>query len=136
MADKLVAPQSAKLLNRLIAFASQIIKEIELLPENRAGSHIATQLLRSGSSPAANYAEAISAESRRDFIHKLCVALKELRETFVWLKIIEARQLLPREILCAMIQECNELISIFVASIATARKNQQEGADRPSWRRD
>jgi len=127
MAGRAIHPKSAILLDRVIAFASRTINLVELLPENRVGSHIANQLLRCGSSPAANYAEAVSAESRRDFIHKLCIALKELRETFVWLRIIETRKLLPPQTLFDMIQECNELISIFVASVATARKNQKYG---------
>ena len=60
----------------------------EALPESRAGKHIAGQLIRSGTSPAPNYGEAQSAESRKDFIHKLKIALKELRESMIWLKIV------------------------------------------------
>ena len=74
---------------RLIDFAVQIIEIVETLPKTRAGNHIAGQLVRSGTSPASNYGEAQSAESRNDFIHKMKIALKELRETHVWLRIIE-----------------------------------------------
>ncbi len=74
--------------DRLIDFAVRIIRLSEVIPESKAGKHIGTQLLRSGTSPAPNYGEAQSAESKADFIHKLKIALKELRETEIWLKII------------------------------------------------
>jgi four helix bundle protein len=74
--------------DRLIDFAVAMIDTVEALPSTRAGNHIAGQLLRSGTSPAPNYGEAQSAESRKDFIHKMKIALKELRETRVWLRII------------------------------------------------
>src|SRR4051812_4074192 len=74
---------------RLIQFAVDIVKLIPHLPRSLAGRHIGGQLLRSGTSAAPNYAEARSAESRADFIHKLKVALKELNETAVWLRILE-----------------------------------------------
>lgn len=72
---------------RFIDYAVRIIHVSEQLPETKTGKHISSQILRSGTSPAANYGEAQSAESKADFIHKLKVALKELRETEVWLKI-------------------------------------------------
>jgi len=75
--------------DRLIEFAVAIIKLTESLPRTRAGKHVGGQLLRSGTSPASNYGEAQGAESRSDFIHKMRLSLKELRETRVWLKIIE-----------------------------------------------
>ena len=73
---------------RLIDFAVQIISVVESLPKTRVGNHIAGQLVRCGTSPAPNYGEAQSAESRSDFIHKMKVCLKELRETRVWLLMI------------------------------------------------
>jgi len=73
---------------RLIEFAVQIIRTVESLPRTRVGNHIAGQLVRSGTSPASNYGEAQSAESRSDFIHKMKICLKELRETKVWLLMI------------------------------------------------
>jgi len=73
---------------RLVNFTVRIIKLFESLPETRAGKHVSLQILRSGTSPAANYGEAQSAESKADFVHKLKIALKELRETEIWLKII------------------------------------------------
>ena len=70
---------------RLIEFAVRVLNVVESLPNSRVGNHVAGQLIRSGTSPAPNYGEAQSAESRKDFIHKMKVALKELRETLVWL---------------------------------------------------
>ena len=68
---------------RLIDFAVLIVSVVEALPNSKAGNHIANQLIRSGTSPAPNYGEAQSAESHKDFIHKLKISLKELRETMV-----------------------------------------------------
>ena len=111
---------------RLIDFAVRVINVVEALPNTRAGNHIAGQLVRCGTSPAPNYGEAQSAESRNDFIHKIKIVLKELRETKVWLKIIQRRSLLKstREIEL-LIAECDELISIFVTSVRTAEKNKR-----------
>ena len=75
--------------DRLIAFAVVIYAACEQLPPTAAGRHVATQLIRSGTSPLANYGEAQAAESRRDFVHKLRICLKELRETSTWLKFIQ-----------------------------------------------
>ena len=109
---------------RLIGFAVLIIEISENLNNTRAGNHIGGQLVRSGTSPALHYGEAQSAESRNDFVHKLKILLKELRETLVALKIIK-RVSLTKKIndVEKGITECNELISIFVKSIETARKN-------------
>jgi len=110
---------------RLIDFAVSIINIVEMLPNTRTGNHIANQLVRCGTSPSPNYGEAQSAESRKDFIHKIKIVLKELRETLVWLKIIRHKALIPREQdLEILINENNELISIFVTSVKTAEKNR------------
>jgi four helix bundle protein len=93
--------------------------------DNAERDHIAGQLLRSATSPAANYAEACDAESRRDFIHKLKVCLKELRETWVWLRM--AAELTKSADSTSLINECNELIAIFVASLKTARRPLNTG---------
>jgi four helix bundle protein len=76
---------------RLIDFAADVIDVVESLPNTKAAAHIAGQLVRSGTAAAPNYAEARSAESRRDFVHKMKVALKELRETSVWLRLIRKK---------------------------------------------
>lgn len=69
--------------DRLVSFAVRVITVVESLPDSKAGKHVAGQLVRAGTSPAPNYGEAQSAESPRDFIHKMKIALKELRETQV-----------------------------------------------------
>jgi len=109
---------------RLVEYAVRILNVVEKLPDTLAGKHVAGQLVRSGTSPAANYGEAQGAESRKDFIHKMKISLKELRETLVWLLIIQSKPLvdLPDK-LKSIIEETNELISIFVVSITTAKKN-------------
>ena len=112
---------------RLINFAVQIIRIAESLPKTRVGNHISGQLVRCGTSPAPNYGEAQSAESRSDFIHKIKICLKELRETMVWLMIIVRANLIkPVTKLDPLIIENDELISIFMASIKTAKQNKQK----------
>ena len=110
---------------RFIDFAARIIKLCDALPETKSTAHIRGQLLRSGTSPAPNYAEAQSAESRDDFIHKLKVALKELRETEVWIKlIIRVGLYKPTAKLIPLSEECNELIAILVKSVETAKRKK------------
>ena len=111
---------------RLIKFSVLIIEIVSEMPNSKAGNHLAGQLVRSGTSVSLNYGEAQSAESRKDFIHKMKVILKELRETFVCLKIIHLSKLYKtkNKIIDAK-KENNELISIFVKSIETAKKNLQ-----------
>jgi len=109
---------------RLINFAVAIILLSNKLPNTVAGQHVAGQLLRSGTSAAPNYAEARGAESRRDFIHKLAIALKEMNETQVWLKIIRKSRMLPQEKMDAALKECNELSRILNASLRTARQKK------------
>lgn len=110
--------------DRLIKYAIETLTLTELLPAVSSGKHIGNQLLRSGTAPAALYGEAQSAESRKDFIHKMKIALKELRESYVWLKIIKLKPLVedPKSI-GLLLKETNELISIFVTSINTAARN-------------
>jgi len=109
--------------NRLLDFSVSILTIVEKLPKNYAGIHFAKQLVRCGTAPAFHHSEAQSAESRRDFIHKMKIGVKELRETFMNLKIIYKKPLLKNELVKMTIIECNELISIFVKSIQTAKKN-------------
>ena len=110
---------------RRIDFAVRIIRIAESLPKTKVGNHVAGQLIRCGTSPAPNYGEAQSAESRSDFIHKIKICLKELRETKVWLiMIIRANLIKPKSKLESDIIENDELISIFMASIKTAKQNK------------
>ena len=109
--------------DRLINFAVTIIKFVECLPRSRSAVHLGDQLLRSGTSSSLNYGEAKSAESKNDFIHKMKVCLKELRESYNCLRILHRAKIYKteKEVL-NLIQECNELICIFVKSIITANK--------------
>lgn len=114
---------------RLIDFAVRIIRVADSLPKTKAGTHIAGQLIRCGTSPAPNYAEAKDAESRADFVHKMKISLKELRETKVWLLIAGKSNLIkPKEKLEPVIDESNELISIFVSSVKTAKANKHQNS--------
>ncbi|MDD4016530.1 MAG: four helix bundle protein [Kiritimatiellae bacterium] len=113
---------------RLIEFAVRIIKVAGSLPNTLAGQHIAEQILRSGTSSAANYGEAQGAESRADFVHKIRIALKELRETKVWLRIIVRAGLISSaDCLQSLLKENDEVISILFKSVETARKNEKSG---------
>ena len=108
---------------RLLEYSVRIIKFVEQLPNTKAGKHVAGQLLRSGTSPYPNHGEAQSAESKKDFIHKLRISLKELRETQRWLKLIQRVPLIKKpERLNDIIEETEELIKIFVTSVKTAEK--------------
>jgi four helix bundle protein len=110
---------------RLVGFAVRIIRLVDSLPKTNIGRHIGGQIVRSGTAPAAHYGEAQGAESKADFIHKMRIALKESRETRVWLLIIQKAELIkPSGKLADIIDESNQLISIFVASIGTARKKK------------
>jgi len=109
---------------RLINFAVLIIEIANEMLKTKAGNHLSGQILRSGTSPPLNYGEAQSAESKKDFIHKIKVVLKELRETFVCLKIIKRSKLYKSEgKMETALKENDELISIFVSSVKTAQKD-------------
>jgi four helix bundle protein len=128
-----VARRKYDLEDRLLEFSAMIIRVVEMLPNTRAGSHIGGQLLRCGTSPLFNHGEAESAESPRDFVHKLRVCLKELRETRRALRLIRKALLAnsPEQI-DPVLQETEELIRIFVASIRTAEKKiVREAPDEP-----
>ena len=106
---------------RLIEFSTNLIVFIENLPNSKAANYIGGQLLRSGISPSLNYGEAQAAESRNDFIHKMKVCLKELRESHNSLRILlKAKLYKSIEEINALIIECNELVAIFVKSVETA----------------
>ena len=110
--------------DRLIDFAITISEVAESFPNTPLGKQINGQMVRSGTSPALNYGEAQSAESSKDFIHKIKIVLKELRETLVYLKMIIRKPLItPESKLTPIIKENNKLIAIFMKSIETASKN-------------
>ncbi len=107
---------------RLLTFSANIIKVCDNVYNSRAGNHIANQLVRSGTSALPNHGEAQAAESTKDFIHKMKIALKELRETNRWLKLIKLVPLIQEfSLVDYLTNECEELIRIFAASIRTAQ---------------
>ncbi len=108
---------------RLLTFSADIIRLIEHLPNTLASNHIAKQLVRSGTSPYANHGEAQAAESPADFVHKLKICLKELRETMRWLRLLVKLEINATPLIDILLKENEELIKIFVASIRTANIN-------------
>jgi|SRR5215470_6032140 len=105
---------------RLVALAVRVVKIVDALPETPAGKHVAGQLLRSGTSPGANYEEARGAESRRDFVHKIGVALKELQETRYWLRVVVGASLVAGNGLQQLLLEVDALCRILGTSKRTA----------------
>jgi four helix bundle protein len=117
-----------ELAERLLEFAARIGKVVDALPDTPLGRHVAGQLVRCGTSPAPNYAEARGDESRKDFVHKLSICLKELRETLCWLQLISKSELLPQDRLAPLLDECAQLINIMAKSIVTAKNNNTNKA--------
>jgi len=111
---------------RLLEFSVRIVRLSESLPSTRAGNHVAGQLLRSGTAALPMHGEAQAAESARDFQHKLRIALKELRETFRWLRLAQKTPLIkPAAKLDPLLSECDELIRIFVTSLQTSESRSR-----------
>jgi four helix bundle protein len=125
-----VNSQKYDLEERLLEYAARVIRLVEKLPDTRAGNHVAGQLLRSGTSPLPNHGEAQAAESRKDFIHKLKICHKELRESRRWLLLIQRVPLLKPNRVQALVDETEELIRIFAASLRTATGRKPEKQDQ------
>ncbi|HWN97532.1 MAG TPA: four helix bundle protein [Methylomirabilota bacterium] len=106
---------------RLWEFSVRAAKVVDQLPDTRMGRHIAGQLCRCGTSSAPNYDEAAAAESRADFVHKLNVAWKEMRETRGWLRFISKLGLLPQKRMPPLIDESEQLSRLLSSSVATAK---------------
>ena len=106
---------------RLLDFAADIIKLITKLKKTAVGRHIGNQLMKSSTSSGANYEEACGAESKADFIHKMQLVLKELREYLYWLKLIKKASVISDEHLQPLLDEAKELAKIVAKSIVTAR---------------
>ena len=122
--DKLVVEEGRSMYDleeRLLEFSVRTIRLTRQIESSEAGKHVAKQLLRSSASPLANHGEAQGAESAKDFIHKLKISLKELRETQRWLKLVKRVPLVDKpELIDDLLSETDQLIRIFVASINTA----------------
>ena len=110
---------------RLINFAVLVVDICEKMPDTRASNHLSGQLIRSGTSPALNYGEAQSAESKKDFIHKIGIIMKELRETQVNLTMISRLTDASFSSHCdALLSENDELLAIFFTTLRTARSSR------------
>ncbi len=110
--------------DRLLDLGVSVLDLCERLPKTPFGRHIGDQLMRSGTSPSSNYEEARAAESRKDFVHKLGVVLKELRETLNWLEMVERRGMIPPAQIESLKKETDELCRIIAVSLRTLRNNQ------------
>lgn len=117
-------PQKYDLEDRLVKFAIIILEVCDLLPNSKAANNLEHQLSKSGTAPALLYGEVQAAESRADFIHKMRILLKELRETRISLRIINEKPIIKQAKIETAMKECNELIGIFTKSIETANKNK------------
>jgi len=109
--------------DRLVAFACVCLDICDLLPNTKSANNLEHQLSKSGTAPALLYGEAQAAESKADFIHKMKIALKELRETRINLRIIREKPVLKHEKIDIAYNEVNQLIGIFTKSIETAKRN-------------
>ena len=116
------AKRTYDLEERTVDFAVSVLSLAEQLPKTYGGIHLAKQIVRSGTAPALLYGEAQGAESNADFIHKMRVALKELRETSINLKIICKKQYLDRRVTDTIVDESRQLVAIFTASVQTAKR--------------
>jgi four helix bundle protein len=126
-----VAGTKFDLEERLLEYAAAVIRLAERLPRTRAGTHVAAQLLRSGTAPLPNHGEAQAAESLHDFLHKLKICLKELRESYRWLLLIQRVPLLrPESQVASLLKETDELIRVFVSSIRTAQARRVSSKGR------
>ncbi len=111
--------------DRLVDFACMCLEVCELLPNSKAGQNLEYQLSKSGTAPALIYGEAQAAESRADFLHKMKMVLKEIRESRVNLKIIKRKPVVVHEKIEIAFNESNELMAIFLKSIETAKSNDE-----------
>jgi four helix bundle protein len=120
------------LADRLLEYGARIIKLVESLPNTVVGRRVADQLLRSGTSAGANYEEAQGAESKDDFVHKLQIALKELRESNYWLRLLVKSGKISAERMNDILDESNQLRAMLSKSAATAKGKAKKNAhDEP-----
>lgn len=113
-----------QLSERLLNFVVKVIKIVDNLPNTIAGRHIGGQLVSVGTSCGANYEEGCGAESRSDFVHKMSIVLKELKETRYWLRVIHRNKMLVPKYTEPMLDECEQLCAIIGKSISTAKKKK------------
>lgn len=112
-----------QLSGRLLDYGVDIVKLTAKLGRTVTGKYIANQLLRAGTSVGSNYEEARGAQSRADFVHKLQIVLKEIREALYWLRLIQKSKILNGSDLGSIITETIQLSNIVAKSVITAKKN-------------
>jgi four helix bundle protein len=117
--------KSFDLEDRLVDFACKCLDVCDLLPSTKAGQNLEYQLSKSGTAPALIYGEAQAAESRADFLHKMRMVLKEIKETRINLKIIKRKPVVVHQKVDIAFNEANELMAIFIKSIETAIANER-----------
>jgi four helix bundle protein len=120
-----------ELSERLWRFAARAGKAVDALPDTRLRRHVAGQLVRCGTASPPSYDESCAAESRRDFVHKLGIALKELKETRGWLRFIVIAELLRAKKIAPLHEESQELIKILGKSVSTAKSNRRSSHSEP-----
>ena len=120
-----MARRAVDLEDRLVTFAAQVVAVSRRFPRNPVGKQVVSQLTRCATSAFANYAESRGAESRRDFVHKLRICLKELRESLSWIKFVETAGLYAGHDLQDVKRESDELVAILVASVRTAERRMK-----------
>jgi four helix bundle protein len=106
---------------RLLNFANAVLRIVSKLPRNYAANHIAKQLVRSATGSGSNYEEARGAESRADFVHKMKISAKEMRESHYWLRVLDHSKMLMDTDLSPIIREAYELVAILTSSAKTAQ---------------
>ncbi len=111
-----------QLSERMLDFVVAVVKIVDSLPKTVAGRHIGGQLISAGTSCGANYEEGCGAESRSDFIHKMSIVLKELKETRYWLRLILRTKMLGSTFTESSLDECGQLCAIVGKSVSTAKK--------------
>ncbi len=115
-----------QLADRLLDFAVEIIKITDALPNTVAGRHVAGQMVRAGTSCGSNYEEACGAESRSDFVHKMSIVLKELKESRFWLRLVSRTEMLASHRIEPVLEECRQLCAIVAKSILTAKRRRSQ----------
>ncbi len=112
-----------ELKERFKKFSIRVIKMVDSMPNTVSGRVVASQIVRSGTSPAANYRAACIGKSEKDFLNKLKMVEEELDETCHWLEVIMESEMLPEKRVSLLHAECKELLSIIVSSIVSTRKH-------------
>jgi len=125
-----VIEKRGDLAERLLEYGARVIKLVESMPNTLVGRRIGDQLLRSSTSAGANYEEARGAESKDDFIHRLQIALKELRESNYWLRLLVKSGKIPAERMSDLLDESSQLRAMLSKSVATAKGKAKQNIDR------